>query len=718
MTTLRFDIDGMTCGSCAARAQKAMAGVIGVESAYINLAEHTATVKADGGLGAAIAAASTKAGYPATPIVQGGIAAEQVDETPKLRRTTLIAAAMTLPIFVVEMGGHIFPSLHHFIAQTIGLQASWIAQFVLATLVLVGPGRGFYAKGVPALMRGAPDMNSLVVLGATAAWAYSTVATFAPAVLPAGSVAVYFEAAAVIVTLILLGRWLEARAKGRTGAAIKRLVGLRPDTAKVERDGAVMTVPLEDVVIGDVIHIAAGGRIPVDGVLRTGAGFVDESMISGEPMAVEKAVGDALVAGTVNGNAALVMDARAVGADTMLARIIAMVAEAQGAQLPVQDLVNKITLWFVPAVIALAILTVSVWLIFGTLPQALVAGVSVLIIACPCAMGLATPMSIMVGTGRGADLGVLFRRGDALQAVQGVDVVAFDKTGTLTMGKPVVVENTVRAGDLAAVAAVEAVSDHPLAGAIVALAGSNLPVATDVETIPGHGIQGIVDGRRVVIGNAAMLAWEGVHPSVQMDAGQTNVLVAIDGAFAGVLSLRDQLKPEALDAVRAIQARGIKAVMVSGDTQAAAGALAATLGFTDVIAGVLPDGKVDAVRDLQKGGQSVAFVGDGINDAPALAAADVGIAMGTGTDVAVESADVVLVSGNPAGVARAIEISRATLRNIWQNLGWAFGYNVVLIPVAAVGWLSPQLAALAMAASSVLVVSNALRLRWIKGAIS
>ncbi|MEN8840186.1 MAG: heavy metal translocating P-type ATPase, partial [Octadecabacter sp.] len=397
MTNYRFDVDDMSCGACAARAQKAMAGVAGVTSAHINFADHTATVEGLVGLERLIAEASTKAGYPATPILDGAVAQEREDEAPALLRSTLFAAALTLPIFIVEMGGHIFPSVHHFIAQVIGMQDSWLIQFVLATLVLIGPGRGFYTKGVPALLRGMPDMNSLVVLGASAAWGYSTVATFRPQWLPDGSIAVYFEAAAVIVTLILLGRYLEARAKGRTGAAIKRLIGLRPDTAKVEKAGEVVSVPLDKVVVGDVIHLAAGARIPVDGILSRGTGFVDESMISGEPMPVEKANGDALVAGTVNGPSAMVMQARAVGSDTMLARIIAMVAEAQGARLPVQDLVNKITLWFVPAVMVIAALTVLVWLIVGLLPLALVAGVSVLIIACPCAMGLATPTSIMVG---------------------------------------------------------------------------------------------------------------------------------------------------------------------------------------------------------------------------------------------------------------------------------------------------------------------------------
>jgi Cu+-exporting ATPase len=354
MTTMRFEISGLNCGACAARAEKAMSGVAGVTSAHVNFADHTATVDADRALFAQIESASTTAGYPATLITQQAQPKTREDETPALRRAALIAAALTLPIFIVEMGGHIFPPIHHAIAQTIGLQTLWVAQFILASIVLIWPGQDFYRIGVPALLRRAPDMNSLVVLGATAAWGYSTIATFAPQILPAGSVAVYFEAAAVIVTLILLGRWLEARAKGRTGAAIKRLIGLRPDTASVLRDGTFVSINIADVVVGDIIQLTAGERIPVDGDVVTGTGFIDESMISGEPIAVEKTAGDTVFAGTLNGANTLTMTAKAVGSDTMLARIIDMVVAAQGARLPVQDLVNKITLWFVPAVMVIA----------------------------------------------------------------------------------------------------------------------------------------------------------------------------------------------------------------------------------------------------------------------------------------------------------------------------------------------------------------------------
>ncbi|NBD30721.1 MAG: heavy metal translocating P-type ATPase [Alphaproteobacteria bacterium] len=735
---LRLRIEGMTCASCVARVEDALSQVPGVTAVTVNLADGVASVMTLDKDTAPLIAAVKGVGYDATRLETGDNADDKtVAEIRQLRRSFILSAMLTLPIFVVEMGSHAVPAIHRFIAATIGMQDSWMIQFALATLVLAGPGRLFFAKGFPALWRRAPDMNSLVAIGAGAAWAYSSVSTFRPRWLPDGTVAVYFEAAAVIVTLILLGRWLEARAKGRTGAAIKRLVGLRPDTARVEHDGKIREVAVDDIQRGDRVHLRPGDRIPVDGVVREGSSFVDESMVTGEPVAVEKTRGAALVAGTVNGNGALVMRATAVGADTMLARIIEMVEEAQGSRLPVQDLVNRITSWFVPAVMGVALVTIALWLAFGpepALPFALVSGVSVLIIACPCAMGLATPMSIMVGTGRAADLGVLFRRGDALQSLQSVDVVAFDKTGTLTMGKPQVtdIDCTGDDGDfLAVVAAVEAASDHPLAGAIVAEArarGLDMPQASGVQAVPGHGLSGTVDGRRVAIGNAQMLDQAGVDAAplgekaaALSEQGRTVVLVAMDGAPAGVLGLADTLKPSAKATIEALHARGVHTALISGDSESAARAIAAELGIDHVVAGVRPDGKVDAVRALQEGGRKLAFVGDGINDAPALAAADIGIAMGSGTDVAVESADVVLVSGNPGGVAEAVEISRRTLRNIWQNLGWAFGYNVLLIPVAAGllhvfggPLLSPQLAAGAMALSSVLVVTNALRLRRVK----
>ena len=739
---VHLQIDGMTCASCLAKVEGALNDVSGVTTANVNLASGVASVTMLISDTSALIAAVQSVGYLATPVNDTARPVDRnADDARRLGWRVLVAAALTLPIFVIEMGGHLFPAVHHWINRVVGMQDSWLIQFVLATLVLAVPGAGFFAKGVPALLRGGPDMNALVVMGTSAAWLFSTIAVFRPQWLPDGTIAVYFEAAAAIVTLILLGRWLEARAKGRTGAAIRKLVGLRPATARVERDGDVVEVSVADVKRGDILQVRPGERIAVDGVLREGTSWVDESMITGEPVPVEKTKGAMLVGGTVNGNGALRMRATAVGADTMLARIIAMVEEAQGARLPVQDLVNWITSWFVPAVMVIAALTVVVWFVFGpapALPFALVAGVSVLIIACPCAMGLATPTSIMVGTGRAAELGVLFRQGDALQALQGVSVVAFDKTGTLTEGRPILTDITALDGDedalLAQVAAVEALSEHPLGRAIVQTAkdkGLTLPAVRDFAAITGFGLRATTDAGLVLVGAARLLVREGVDtgPLAQMadrlaQQGKTPMLVAIDGRAVGILAVADRAKPTAKATVAALHARGLRVAMITGDTAATAQVIADELGIDQVIAEVLPEGKVDAVKALQLSGSKVAFVGDGINDAPALATADVGVAIGTGTDVAVESADVVLMSGDPSGVVNAIAVSRATLRNIKQNLGWAFGYNVLLIPVAA-GilfplWgvtLSPQLAAGAMAMSSVLVLANALRLRWVRPAV-
>ena len=732
---LRLEIEGMTCGSCAARVEASILAVPGVQSSNVNFADGTATVSTLSSSTAAIIEAIGNAGYAAKLAETGQIAfKDSTEDIARLRRKTLLAGALTLPVFLAEMGGHLYPPIHHVIARTIGMDISWFIQFLLVTLVLIGPGRQFYTLGARSLLRGAPDMNALVMLGTAAAWSFSTVALFAPGLLPEGSRAVYFEAAGVIVTLILLGRWLEARSRGQTGAAIRRLIGLRPDTAHILQDGQPVEVPLNDVSRGDRILVKPGERIPLDGIIRDGQSAVDESMLTGEPLAIEKAKGDPVTGGTINGGGALTIRVTATGEDTTLARIIALVEEAQGARLPVQDLVNRITLWFVPAIMAIAAVTVIAWVAFGPDPavsHALVAGVAVLIIACPCAMGLATPTSIMVGTGRAAELGVLFRRGDALQSLSDVDVVAFDKTGTLTEGKPVLTDIVAPGMDedrlLALVAAAEYLSDHPLSSAITNAAntrGLTLPVAQNLIAIPGHGLTAEVDGYRIVIGNAALFDREGIAADATRGvaqtlaaAGKTSIMVAVDGRAAGVFAVSDTIRPGADQAMARLHGLGIKTAMISGDSEPAARAVAKRLGIDTVHANVRPEGKVAAIKDLQSGGR-VAFVGDGINDAPALATADVGLAIGTGTDVAIESADVILMSGDPRGVASAIDLSRRTMTNIRQNLGWAFGYNILLVPVAAGAiylWtgllLSPALAAGAMALSSVLVLGNALRLR-------
>ncbi|MFZ3581996.1 heavy metal translocating P-type ATPase [Loktanella sp. DJP18] len=745
--TTVLTIADMSCASCVGRVEGALLALPGVTSVSVNLAAETAQVQyIDGAVtDAALIAAATAVGYPATIAqgAQGGdattaLAARKDAEATDLRRRMIIAAVLTLPIFVTEMGGHVFPAWHHLIATSIGMQTAWIMQFVLTTLVLAWPGRSFFAKGIPALLRAVPDMNSLVALGTAAAWGYSTVATFAPGLLPPQGRVVYFEAAAVIVVLILLGRTLEARAKGRTGAAIARLVGLRPATAQVERNGQVASLDVAQIAVGDLVHVHPGERLAVDGIVTAGASWVDESMITGEPVPVDKREGAAVTGGTVNGTGALVFRTTRVGADTVLARIVQMVEDAQSARLPIQGLVDRITLWFVPAVIALAALTIAVWLILGPAPtvaHALVAGVSVLIVACPCAMGLATPTSIMVGTGRAADAGVLFRRGDALQTLQGVRVVALDKTGTLTAGRPELTDAIYADGFhpdrvLALAAAAESASEHPVASAIrrgAAQKGLDIPPATDFVSITGLGIAATVEGCKVLAGADRLMRREGVDMTAAPNAaglaarGVSPLYVAIDGRFAGLLGVADPVKPGTPAAVAALRDMGLTVAMITGDNAVTARAIADTLGIDDVVAEVMPDGKVAALDRLRTAHGPIAFVGDGINDAPALASADVGLAIGTGTDVAIETADVVLMSGDLRAVVDALHVSRATMRNIRQNLFWAFGYNVALIPVAAGvlyplngTLLSPALAAGAMALSSVFVLTNALRLRGLK----
>ena len=734
--THRLTIEGMTCASCTGRVERALEAVPGVLSANVNLATQTATIRTlDGAVTLdTLAVTVTDAGYPARP-VDDETPSEHHSEIEPLRRDTLIAGALTLPVFVTEMGGHLYPPLHHAIMGSLGMQTFWVLQFLLITLVLAWPGRRFFRIGLPLLAKGSPDMNSLVALGTLAAWGYSTIATFVPGLLPDGTRAVYFEAAGVIVTLILAGRWMEARAKGRTGAAIRHLIGLRPDTVLLSRDGEFSERPLSEAALGDVIKVLPGGRIAVDGIVVEGDSFVDESMITGEPVPVAKTSDDPVTGGTINGRKALIYRATAVGSNTVLARIIDMVQTAQGAKLPIQALADKVVRIFVPVVLGIAALTVAVWLIVGPEPalsHALVAGVAVLIIACPCAMGLATPTSIMVGTGRAAELGVLFRKGDALQRLDSAKVIAFDKTGTLTEGRPTLVDQHCAPGFdrtemLRLAAAVEQGSDHPIARAILAAAPEDLPEVTESETFAGYGLSAHVEGQAALVGSEQHLIENGVDTSPLRDAiaqyaeqGNSLVCLALNGHAAAVFAVADQIKPSARPAIDALHAAGLKVAMISGDNAAAAQAIARQLGIDHVTAGVRPDGKVDAIRDLRSRFGTVAFVGDGINDAPALAEADIGLAIGTGTDVAIEAADIVLASGRVSGVVNAVDVSRQTMRNIRQNLFWAFAYNTALIPVAAGAlypafglMLSPMLGAGAMALSSVFVLSNALRLRRI-----
>ncbi|MBO9655471.1 heavy metal translocating P-type ATPase [Rhizobium sp. BR 250] len=670
---------------------------------------------------------------------------QQGGEEGALKRDLTIAAILTAPLFVLEMGGHLYEPMHHWLMGIIETQNLYYIYFALATAVIFGPGLRFLKTGFPALLRGAPEMNSLVALGVTAAYLYSVVATFAPGLLPEEAQFVYYEAATVIVTLILTGRLLEARASGRTGDAIRKLMSLQAKTARVERDGATIDISPDDLVAGDIVVIRPGERLAVDGEVVEGSSYVDESMISGEPVPVEKTVGATVVGGTINKTGAFKFKATKVGADTMLSQIIRMVEEAQGSKLPIQLLVDRVTALFVPVVIAIAVLTFIVWAIFGPEPAytfALVNAVAVLIIACPCAMGLATPTSIMVGTGRAAELGVLFRKGQALQELRSAQIVVVDKTGTVTKGRPELTDLVVAEGFadnevLALVAAVEGRSEHPIAEAIVRaaedrglVAGEGLepPTVENFESVTGYGIAATVNGRKVEVGADRYMAKLGHSVGIFAEAaarlgdeGKTPLYAAIDGRLAAAIAVADPLKPSSVTAIKALQAMGIEVAMVTGDNERTANAIARQVGISRVVAEVLPEGKVKAIHEMRAGGKVLAFVGDGINDAPALAEADIGIAVGTGTDVAIESADVVLVGGDLLGAVNAIEMSRATIRNIKENLFWAFGYNVALIPVAAGVLypafgitLSPMIGAGAMALSSVFVLANALRLKRAK----
>ncbi|NGM87037.1 copper-translocating P-type ATPase [Parapusillimonas sp. SGNA-6] len=738
--TVTLSVDGMSCASCVGRVERALKAVPGVMEATVNLATQRATVY---GIADAktLEEAIEDAGYDAQALDEaapedGEQAAKRDAERLELKRDVIVAGVLTLPVFVLEMGSHFVPGMHELVMHTIGLQWSWILQFALTTLVLALPGRRFYLKGFPALFRLAPDMNSLVAVGTLAAYAYSLIATFAPAMLPSGTVNVYYEAAAVIVVLILLGRYLEARAKGRTSEAITRLVGLQAKTARVLRGDNVVDIPAGELVLGDIVQVRPGERIPVDGELIEGQSYVDESMITGEPMPVEKSLGSAVVGGTVNQTGAFTLHATAVGGHTVLAQIIRLVEQAQGSKLPIQAVVDKVTMWFVPAVMAAATLTFLVWLIFGPSPAltfALVNAVAVLIIACPCAMGLATPTSIMVGTGRGAELGILFRKGEALQLLKDAQVVAVDKTGTLTEGRPTLTDLEVadgfdRAQVLAAIAAAESRSEHPIARAIVEAAhqeGLTLPALASFQSVTGMGVRANIDHTRIDVGADRYMRDLGLSVDLFAETaqrlgkeGKSPMYAAIDGRLAAIIAVADPIKPTTPAAIAALHELGLKVAMLTGDNEGTAKAIAARLGIDEVVAEVLPAGKVDAVRRLKNTHGRVAFVGDGINDAPALAEADVGMAIGTGTDVAMEAADVVLMSGNLQGVPNAIALSKATIGNIHQNLFWAFAYNTALVPVAAGALypaygvlLSPIFAAGAMALSSVFVLGNALRLR-------
>ena len=739
-TTSTLTVQGMTCATCVSRVADALENVEGVIEAEVNLATNRATVTHPPGSvnAAALRTAVEDAGYEVVESADGQSRAEaertmREQERTSLKRQLIIAASATLPLFLLDMGTMWIPPFEAWVMDLVSEQALHIVFFALASVVQFGPGLRFYKKGWPALKAGAPDMNTLVMLGASAAYGYSVVATFLPNVLPEGTVHIYFEAAAVIITLILVGKYLEAIAKGRTSAAMQQLLELQARTARVVRNGAEEEIPVEDVMPGDTVIVRPGEKIPVDGTILRGASYIDESMITGEPVPAEKSEGDEVVGGTINKTGSFRFEATRVGADTVLSQIIDMVEAAQASKVPIQDLADRVVRYFVPAVMAVAALTFGVWMLVGPAPalsMALVAAVSVLIIACPCAMGLATPTSIMVGSGKGAQMGVLFREGKALQQLREVQTVALDKTGTLTKGMPELT-NLATDGDesdvLRLVAALEQSSEHPIAEAIVRAAKErtlSLPDPDDFEAEPGMGVSGTVEGRAVQVGadrymeqlGYSLDAWAETA-STWANAGKTPLFAAVDGRVVAVLAVADTIKDSSPEAIRALHERGLRVAMITGDNEHTAQAIADELGIDTVIAEVMPDEKVDAIKRLQEDGP-VAFVGDGINDAPALAQSDVGIAIGTGTDIAIESADIILVSGDVRGVANAYALSTATLRNIKQNLFWAFIYNTLLLPVAAGALypvfgvlLNPMFAAGAMGLSSLFVLGNALRLR-------
>ncbi|OGG57167.1 MAG: copper-translocating P-type ATPase [Candidatus Handelsmanbacteria bacterium RIFCSPLOWO2_12_FULL_64_10] len=745
----------MTCAACVARVEKALRGVDGVADATVNFAAETATVQG-AGLGLEpLKKAVAAAGYRVARVVEGegGEDEEQAERARAyrgLRLRFVVSAVLSALVMALSLGDHV-PGLELLPYRTAG-----VLMFLLTTPALFWCGWRFLSGFWTALRHGTADMNSLIAVGASAAYLYSAVATFFPglfehvthhvqrqassgvwsALSSAPLVHYYYDTTAMIIALILLGRLLEARARGRASEAIRRLMGLRPKTARIRRDGAEMDVPVQDVRVGDEVVVRPGERLPVDGVLVEGASAVNESMLTGEGLPVEKGPGDEVTGGTVNLTGSFVYRATRVGADTVLSQIVRLVREAQGSRAPVQRQADRIAAVFVPVVFGIAVVTFLVW--YLARPDlgpsfALVNFISVLIIACPCALGLATPAAVMVGTGRGAELGILIKSGEALEVAGRISSVVLDKTGTITRGRPevtgVLPASEVETGELLRIAAsAERRSEHPLGQAIVRKAEAQELALAEPQTfqsLSGHGVEATVEGRRVLIGNRRLMEERGVEVgplAVQAEAlwaqGRTAVFIAFDGRAAGLIGIADEVKPEAKAAVSRLREMGLEVAMLTGDNPRAAGAVAKEVGIQNVLAEVLPQDKAGQVRALRAQGRVVAMVGDGINDAPALASADVGIAIGTGTDIAAESADIALMSGDLRGVPAAIALSRRMMRTIRQNLFWAFAYNIVGIPVAAgvlypfTGLLlHPILASTAMAFSSVSVVTNSLRLR-------
>ncbi|MDZ7333347.1 MAG: heavy metal translocating P-type ATPase [candidate division KSB1 bacterium] len=733
---IELAIKGMTCAACVRRVETALKSVDGVVDAVVNLGTERATITLEPRAAdiERLRAAVADAGYEAEAIREEFSADWDRRIREERYRKQLRQLIFSTVLTSIIMIGSMADMVSHL--KVVPQQPLWIILFALTTLVLIMSGRQFFFGAWKALRHGTADMNTLIALGTGAAYIYSTVATFFPNFLPSDLQHVYYDTTAVIITLILFGRLLEARAKGRTSEAIKKLMGLQPKTARVFRNGQEIDLPIEQVQVGDLVLVRPGERIPVDGRVVAGSSAVDESMLTGEALPVKKSIGDTVIGATINKTGSFQFRATKVGKDTVLAQIIRLVQEAQGSKAPIQRLADFVASIFVPVVIGIAILAFFIWWRFGPEPKliyALVTFVTVLIIACPCALGLATPTSIMVGTGKGAELGILIKNAEALENAHKVDTIIFDKTGTVTLGKPSVTDtiaiNHFDPDELLRLAAsAEQGSEHPLAGAIIGSAkqkGLKLTPVDHFTALPGFGIEAEVNGDRVLLGNLAFMKDRGLEfaeieakTAALAEEGKTPIGIALNNKIIGLIAIADPIKEESPRAIRKLQEMGLEVVLMTGDNRKTAEAIGRQLGISRILSEVLPDEKAGQVKSLQQEGKIVAMVGDGINDAPALAQADVGIAMGTGTDIAMEAGDIALMKGTLTTVITAIQLSYATMRNIKQNLFGSFIYNTLGIPIAAgvlypfFGLLlNPMIAAAAMAASSVTVVSNALRLK-------